>query len=149
MKYLLISLLVFIANLSSNELSWVDEQVAAIKPKRVGVSKADITSLKDPFIIYKTVEKIDKNGKKSTVLIKKDLPELQLSSNDREPEIKLVLQAIMNSSVLINGKWYRLNDKIGRYRLKDIKSSLVILMYKKERLVLSTDNLNKNLKFKN
>jgi len=149
MKYLLLYLFISIINLEANELSWVDEQVAAIKPKRIGVSKSDILSLKDPFIIYKTVEKIDKNGRKSTVLIKKDLPELELSSKNIEPKVKLILQAIMNQSVLINGKWYKLNDKIGRYKVIDIKSSLVILVYKKERIVLSTDNQNTNLKFKN
>ena len=149
MKYLLLYLFISIINLEANELSWVDEQVAAIKPKRIGVSKSDILSLKDPFIIYKTVEKIDENGKKSTVIIKKDLPELELSSKNIEPKVKLILQAIMNQSVLINGKWYKLNDKIGRYKVIDIKSSLVILVYKKERIVLSTDNQNTNLKFKN
>lgn len=134
-------------SLNGNELSWVDEQVSAIKPERVGVSKSEIAAIKDPFIIYNTIEKIDKDGKKSVVIVKKDLDKIKFPKEEKK--VRLILQAIINNSVLINDKWYKIGEKIGKYTLKDIRGTLVMLVYKKKKLVLSTDTYTQNLKFKN
>ena len=61
MKIFTISLLLFIASLlCANELSWVDEQVEAIKPARPGIDNSIISAIEDPFIF------LEKNGYKKT-----------------------------------------------------------------------------------
>ena len=59
------------------------------------------------------------------------------------------LDAIINKSALINGKWYKLNAKVGKYTLSSVDKMSVILSYKGRQLLLSTATHNKKLKFKN
>ena len=49
-KLTILLLLVLSTTLFSDELSWVDEQVEAIKPPRHGILRRDISKLRDPFI---------------------------------------------------------------------------------------------------
>ncbi|VAY87612.1 hypothetical protein MNB_ARC-1_505 [hydrothermal vent metagenome] len=50
---------------------------------------------------------------------------------------KFALNAIIQSNVSINGKWYTINDKIGKYSIKAIYSSYVELIYKNKIMRLS------------
>jgi hypothetical protein len=59
------------------------------------------------------------------------------------------LEAIINKSALINKKWYKINTKVGNYTLSSIKTTSVILSYKKKKLLLSTLSKTKKLKFRN
>jgi len=61
-------ILLIAAQLFSNELTWVDEQVEAIKPARIGVSQKEISKIKDPFISY--IKMIAQNYQEQ----KKDIP---------------------------------------------------------------------------
>jgi adenine-specific DNA methylase len=149
MKTLLItSTLVLITTaLSATELSWVDDQISAIKPPR---KASKISNIKNPFVF------LEKNGyvKKEPVLEEKVVSTTNAKGEIVKKVIKakpkpLVLNAILNSSALINGKWYKKNDKIRSYRVVSIDKSSVTLKSGDRRMILSTNTKNKTLKFKN
>ncbi|MDD3506273.1 MAG: hypothetical protein PHX65_07005, partial [Sulfurimonas sp.] len=60
-----------------------------------------------------------------------------------------VLSAIINSSAMIDGNWYKVSDKIGSYTVADITKTSVTLKQGGKELLLSTVITNPNLKFKN
>lgn len=142
MKTLLIiisSILAF--NLFANELKWVDEQIQAIKPARSGISKAQINAVKSPFVrLTQNKAKISSSTNKQSTSSKSTIVKKRSKT--------LVLEAIINNSARINGKWYITNDKIGKYTLNTIDRKSVTLSYKKKKLILSTFSKNKNLNFK-
>ncbi len=136
-------------NLSSNELEWVDEQIEAIKPPREGISESEIASLKDPFIFLK------KTDTKSTA-VDATTPTVFTAEATDSPKIKVlpqkkkfILDAIINKSALINGKWYRISDKIDDYTVSRIDTTSITLSKKGKEEILSTSSKNLNLKFKN
>lgn len=149
MKTLIITTLLMLSiNLVANELKWVDEQIEAIKPPRSGISKAKINTVESPFIF------LGKNKKDIKSKAIRRSAKSSTSSRTKRNKIykrskKLVLSAIINQSALINKKWYKLNDKVGKYTLSSISRTSVILSYKKKELLLSTNTKNLNLKFKN
>ena len=151
MKNLLIILsLLLSVNLFADELKWVDEQIQAIKPPRSGISKSKINAVKDPFIFLKKNK--DKSGKstvaaKSTNTLKKRSTLTNTNKVSKKSK-SLSLDAIINKSALINGKWYKLGEMVGKYTLSSIERTTVILKYKSKDLFLSTNSPNKNLKFK-
>jgi len=127
-------------NNSDKELAWVDEQIQAIIPSRIGIPEGFINSLKDPMKMKASIPS-DLNGAKL-------LPPPKLGNNPplvvEEP---LRLQAVINKSVLINGKWYKLNDSIRNYTLFEIKNNSVLLIGKKEqKLILFLTKQNTNIK---
>lgn len=131
-----------ILSLTANELKWVDTQIDAIKPSRTGVSKASINRTKNPFIfireekdISKKIVKINSNISVTPNVIKKHSK-------------KMILDVIINTSALINGKWYKHNEKVGKYTLNVIDQKSVLLTYKRKKMLLSIASKNKNLKFK-
>jgi len=149
MKTLLPLSLSLAISLCANELSWVDEQVAAIKPPRSGVSMRSIKSIRDPFIFLEKNKKATKktkqsNTKTSTSNSKQNIV-LKKSVKKAQP---MRLQAVINHSALIDGKWYKLNDKIKDFRIVEIHPRSVLLMKKNKKVLLSTSSKNENLKFK-
>jgi len=133
--------------LLSNELAWVDEQIEAIKPPRKGISKNTIDILDNPFIFLE-VKKKQKKAKISTSkkYVKKTSSKKKIRKHYSH---KLTLEAIINSSALINGKWYKKGEKVYGYVLKEVNIKSVLLTKGKKRVILSTLSKNKNLKFKN
>lgn len=121
------------------ELTWVDQQIQAILPARVGVPEGYIVSLRDPMKMKKKpVSSL--NGSKL-------LAPPKLGSNTIFVEEPLRLQAIINRTVLISGKWYKINDAVRNYTLTEIKSSSVLLTGKKEqKLILFLTKQNNNIK---
>jgi hypothetical protein len=158
MKNLFIILLFLLSiNLVAGELQWVNEQIQAIKPPRNAISKAKINAVKDPFIfLNKKAKKTDpkivtvkqmktannRNTKRNT---------LSTTSVNKVSQItrSFSLDAIINKSALINGRWYKVNSKVGKYTLSSVNTSSVILSYKKKELLLSTRSKTKKLKFRN
>ncbi len=60
----------------------------------------------------------------------------------KEENFKLI--AIMNNSVNINGKWYKLGQKIGSYKLEDIMEDAVFLKNdQKEKMLIFDQNHSK------
>jgi hypothetical protein len=127
------------------ELAWVDEQILAILPARVGVPDGFVNSLRDPM------------------KMKQMLPTLKLGSNLLAPpklgsnmgvlaqpkivEEPLHLLAIMNKSVFINGKWYKIGQSIRDFTLAEIRSNSVLLTGKKDqKLILFLTKQNNNIK---
>ncbi len=147
MKTLPIILLLSL-NIFANELQWVDEQIEAIKPPRDGIRSSRINAVKTPFIsLTKDEDKKDNAQKK----VNKNPSSIALTNTKKviQKSRALSLKAIINSSALINGKWYKLYDKVGKYTLTKVDRTGITLSYKKKKLILSTNTKNKNLKFKN
>jgi len=157
MKKIFIVILIFIVNLYSSELDWVNEQISAIKPQRSGVKSATIQRLKDPFIFIRK-----KGSKSSTASVKKVGSSAGVQDKNKkvvpqgieivEKRVKRVnfnLSAIINKSALINGRWYGLNDRVRGYKLRKINKTFVVLTRNGRNILLSTDSRNTNIKFKN
>lgn len=128
---------------NDKELAWVDEQILAILPTRVGVADGFINSLKDPMKM-----KIPAPLQKSPLGL---LPPPKLGNKlpavPKIVEEPLRLLAIMNKSVLINGKWYKTGDTVRTYSLAEIKPNSVLLIGKKDqKLILFLSKQNNNIK---
>lgn len=125
------------------ELSWVDEQIQAILPARIGVSEGFINSLKDPMKMKKPL--LSSAGGSKLL----PPPKLGASGTLLPPKVveePLRLQAVMNKSALINKKWYAVNDPVRNYTLVEIKSNSVLLRGKKEQqLILFLTKPNNNI----
>lgn len=158
---LLLSACIVLNANNQGELSWVDEQVEAIKPPRQGLKTTSLNHLKDPFIFLEK-NKSTKNTDSSKVSTHMNADKViplgitQKSQTDTSVAVTLVDQAkslsvdaIINESALINGKWYTLEDVIHGYTIKQVHKTSVVLSKNDKDLVLSTNSKNLNLKFKN
>ena len=152
--FLALIALFFTISLSSNELSWVDTQVEAIKPPRKGMSNANLAYIKSPFIFlngkskkrykkYKRKTSSYKSSKKIATASSDSCNETKQSSSG-----KFVLSAVINNSALINGKWYKLNDTVSNYKVFSVNRTSVVLTRGDRKLVLSTSDTKRTLKFK-
>lgn len=116
------------------ELAWVDEQIQAILPARVGISDGMISSLQDPMKMLKPAPKAPSGMQLMAP------PKLGISGTVLPPQVvvePLRLQAMMNKSVLISGKWYKTGDAVRDYSLAEIKPNSVLLIGKKgQKLIL-------------
>lgn len=134
MKTLLLLIFISISLSADANTDWVDGQVAAIKPPRKGVSPKDIDRVKNPFLItYKSSA-----GKKSPAAGKKK----STRSTAKRSKRSLRLQAIMNGSALIDGKWYKADEKVRGYQIDKVSDVSVLLKRGKERkelLISSSD----------
>jgi type II secretory pathway component PulC len=139
--------------LNANELSWVDEQVNAIKPPREGVSLKSVSLLSNPFIFLEKNRPEKKETTKSGV--KSAIPAQSIASTNSTDIViqqvtkSLELHAIMNKSALISGTWYKHNDVVQGYVVRAIEPKAVVLSKNGKELVLTTESKNLNLKFNN
>jgi len=148
MKTLLISIFILsLTNVYATELSWVDEQIEAIKPPR---KSSIIKNIKNPFVF------LEKNGfvKKEPILEEKTVSTTNSNGKIITKVVKqratpLVLNAILNHTALINGRWYKQNDKIRFYTITKIEKSTVILKNNNRQIILSTNIKKQTLKFRN
>ncbi len=134
-------------NLSSDELTWVDEQVEAIKPPRTGMKSRELSVVKDPFIFLKKNRTVSKNKKSSTQ--KNSATKKVANSTIVKKKKSLSVTMLMNSSAMINGKWYRVGDTINGYKVSKMDKDSVLLTKKSKKLLLSTNSKSKNLNFNN
>jgi len=140
-------------SLGANELSWVDEQIEAIKTPRKGIIDKNIARLDSPFIFLNAKTKkvrtkrptSYKTASSSGSSVKKD--DANIITKGAIPNV--YLDAIMNSSALIGGQWYKVNDCIKGYKILSIHSTSVILEKDNRKILLSTNSKNQTLKFKN
>jgi len=156
MKNLIIIGSLILSNvLLADELSWVDEQVQAIKPPRIGMKKRDLTQLKDPFIFLKKNRGEEEEEEKKVEQAKsfkpnintKKIVKVALPQSSAVTKKILSLDAILNKSVLINSRWYTLNDKVNGYTIREIHSHSVLLVKNQKQLLLSTKSSNSKIKF--
>jgi len=146
MKTLTIILFFLLVNqLDANELSWVDEQVQAIQPSRVGITDKEIARLKDPFIFLILPEKnlSDKKGVKAK-RVKRHVHYVK-----KHYTRKLHLDAILNKSVMINKRWYKEGQRVYGYKIVKVQRTAVLLQKQNKKLLLSTVSKSKNLKLHN
>jgi len=147
----IILILLTTVTLCSDELTWVDEQIEAIKPPRVGVTSNNIAKIKPPFVFLynkKIKTKSFKKRTKTRYSTKKATKKSSKTMLSNSSSVKLHLSAIINGSALINGRWYKPNDKIYNYKISNIKLTTVLLTNGNKKLVLSTSDSKQNLKFK-
>lgn len=149
--FFILSFFMFIIQLGANELTWVDEQIEAIKPPRSGVSDSEVNALKNPF--YFSEKNILKDSTISNTNLTASPGNSQIRVAAKQSSYTLSskdfkLSVIINGSALINAKWYKLNDKIKGFTVLDIGTSEVLLSKKGKKILLSTDSNILNLKLK-
>ena len=157
MKTLLITLsILFSITLFSDELSWVDDQVKAIKPARSGMSLSLLKGMHEPFIFLeknRTPDKVGNKKKKKIVSLSKSVQTTSSSSSVKKVSTMitlnrvLVLSLIMNNSAMISGEWYKIGDDIDGYKVSEINRNSVLLRKHKKKLLLSTKSTSQKLKF--
>jgi hypothetical protein len=147
--YILFTLSLFISLLQADELSWVDEQIKAISPKRVGIDEKSISKVKSPFIYLAKNRVIKKSTK-----VKRSTPKKYYHAKKRvyknrtkQRHKRLILDAIMNNSALINSHWYKLGDSINGYKISTIESNSILLTKGNKKIELSTASKIQNLNF--
>jgi hypothetical protein len=130
---------------NDKELAWVDEQIQAILPSRVGVPEGFINSLRDPMKMKKTLPTVTSGSK---LLAPPTLGSgINVLSTPKVIEEPLRLMAIMNKTVLINGKWYKVGESVRNFTLSEVKHNSVLLTGKKDqKLILFLTKQNKNIK---
>jgi len=127
------------------ELAWVDEQIQAILPSRIGVPEGFINSLHDPMKMKKPLPTATSGSK---LLAPPRLGSgLAVLSQPKIVEEPLRLMAVMNKTVLINGKWYKAGDSVRNFTLTEVKQNSVLLTGKKDqKLILFLTKQNNNIK---
>lgn len=120
------------------ELAWVDEQIRAIIPARIGIANGYIDSLRDPM-----------KFRTPPVIGGKLLPPPKLGGFAAPAVVEepLRLQAMMNKSVLISGKWYKVGDSVRGMTISEVKPNSVLLAGKNgQKLILFLTKQNNNIK---
>ena len=145
---LIIIVTIFLGNaLYATELSWVDEQIEAIKPPRKSVN---LRSVSDPFVFLKKNKETKKTSLRSQT--KRGPSKSPKTASKVASKVKVnrfKLSTIINSSAMINGGWYKKNTKIKGYTVTEVTKTSVTLKKGNKKLILSTNSKNPNLKFKN
>lgn len=147
MKKILLIFTLLHSFIQADELTWVDEQIAAIRPARVGLSDELIAHLSNPFNTQEEKEKLKLATKES--IQSKVVPKPKKKYHHRSKNSKLVLDGLLNSAALINGKWYTLGERVGLYKLSYVGNDYVILRNKYRKKTLSIQSAKKKLNFKN
>jgi len=136
-KLLLLTLpLLALAQSVEPDLKWVDEEIAAIKPPREGLSTSAVRGLNDPFSAQLILNQPPSEEGAKVVPV-------------AEPEEQriLTLRAIFNGRrAYIDGKWYEQEDDIYGYIIKKIERDSVLLEKKQKKLKLSLITKNDNIK---
>lgn len=129
---------------SDKELAWVDEQIQAILPSRIGVPDGSINALHDPIKLKKVAPVTTTSNH---LLAPPKLTSSLLPSPPKVVEEPLRLLAIMNKSVLINGKWYKAGESVRNFTLSQIQNNSVLLSGpKNQQLILFLTKQNNNIK---
>ncbi len=123
--------------LFSDSLSWVDQQIAAILPKRVGITDNKISELSSPIRYQKLVVESTDSGTKTSTATNTQIAQLV------KP---LKVAAILNNSALIDNKWLKVNDTIRGYKIKSINKDNVLLRSKEKKLKLFIKEKNDTIK---
>lgn len=128
---------------ADKELAWVDEQVLAILPARIGIPEGFINSLRDPMKMKKAAPSLSGSKLLAPPKLGSTMGILAQPKVIEEP---LRLLAIMNKSVLISGKWYHVGESVRNFTLAEIKSNSVLLAGKKDqKLILFLTKQNNNM----
>ncbi len=116
-KILIIILPIYISAISLSHQE-ITQMVESIKVERAGLGLNILDNTPNPFAIEKKVVK--EKPKKEKIEVKK-------VKVIKQPEEVYELTAILNHRAFINGKWYKVDSKIGTYTIKAIGDMSVIL----------------------
>ena len=137
----------------NGELAWVDEQIEAIKPARVGIKNYQIAKLHNPFIYLKPKQTSKSKGGKPSVVSKTAVSTTKQHSVEQTTPVKsyktLTLEAIINKSALINGKWYKEGQSVRGYKINKVNGNTIYLTKNNKTKVLTTKVKHRSLKFNN
>ena len=97
--------------------------VDVLSTKKSKKSESYSFEIKTEFKKYYIKKKVNKENK--TKIVKK-----------KKNKNNFKLKAVVSDYVLINNMWYELNDKIGKYKIINIKEKSVILNYKENNMNL-------------
>lgn len=123
----------------NKNLAWVDDQIRAIKPDRVGLTTHATARLRDPFSDMLRMNQ-------PVIPEDPEAPDAPVTVKKAEVTRTLYLKAIMNAkTAMIDGKWYKVDDKIYGYTIKKIDRSSVVLLKKKKELKLYTASIKSNI----
>ena len=135
MSLLLLLPLTIFAESVQPDMKWVDQEIDAIKPPRKGVASGALLGLKDPFLTQLILNQPPSEGTKAVVI------------KPRRQERPFTLEAVINSrTAMIDGKWYKQDEKVHGYTIQSIGRDNVLLQYKKKQIKLSLVKHNKNIK---
>jgi len=125
MGYKLLTVIFFCALTvgANSKFEDIDRLIEKVKVQRHGLTKEQIAKLKNPFIDQRTLKKI---------VIKQKI----IKHKKRRFSFRLL--SIFDNRAKINGHWYKLGAKIGKYRLTyiDPNRAFVILSAKGKQLRL-------------
>jgi len=94
--------------LFANEIEWIDKKIKMIQSMQKNSTNIELLSLKNPFIVPNVTNPNQK-------LIKFEFDE------------KLLLDAILNNSVLISSRWYRVGEWVNGYKIVKIDETSITL----------------------
>lgn len=117
---------------------WVDAQIEAIKPPRQGLSQGALERVTNPFLY---TSRVSSTPKRTTTKPRRT------TRTDRKtgyPAMKLL--AVMNNSALINGNWYRINDKVHGYTVAKVNADSVLLTRYNTKRMLFVSSKSNNIK---
>lgn len=138
MKTMLLLLLLPLTMLAESvqpDMKWVDQEIEAIKPPRKGVHSGALLGLKNPFYIQLILNQPPGSGTKTVV------------AKPKRHERPFTLEAVINSrTAMIDGKWYKQDEKVHGYTIQSIGKNSVLLQMKKKQITLSLVKSNKNIK---
>jgi len=135
-KYLVLPIMVtaLFANNSDSLIAEYKNMFDKIGEKRLGVDESKIDALKAPFVTVKKKEVAVKNGKNGKKVEKIDQG--------------FVLQAILNKSAKISGKWYKLHEKVHGMKIISVRGNYVWLKNDEFRKKLTLGVKNEKISIK-
>ena len=132
-KYLVLPIMVtaLFANNSDSLIAEYKNMFDKIGEKRLGVDESKIDALKAPFVTVKKKEVAVKNTKKNEKI-----------------DQGFVLQAILNKSAKISGKWYKLHEKVHGMKIISVRGNYVWLKNDEFRKKLTLGVKNEKISIK-
>ena len=132
-KYLVLPIMVtaLFANNSDSLIAEYKNMFDKIGEKRLGVDESKIDALKAPFVTVKKKEVAVKNGKKVEKI-----------------DQGFVLQAILNKSAKISGKWYKLHGEVHGMKIISVRRNYVWLKNDEFRKKLTLGVKNEKISIK-
>ncbi len=127
-------LLCFLSSLSAENLQSrlleYEKLFTQINKKRIGVSNKKIDEIKNPFITISNS--------------KANIQDSNQSASIKKPTY--TLNAILNYKAKINEQWYKLDDKIGDFKLTNIERESVVIenRHSKKKLFMRKSYASKN-----
>jgi len=126
-------------NYNKNKLSIIGKtSLEKINKLIIKIEHINNFSKINSLIIEKIVKKnqytFQINSEFKKYYIKEKIINTQIQKKKRKDKFKL--KAIISNHVLVNNKWYSLDEKIGKYKILKIEKNLVVLNYKEKNINL-------------